>query len=159
MPPTPTTSVVATPTPTVTEPSDWTVSLSVAAGNEGSNQNLSFGAKQNATNGFDVGLDVPHPPLAPNSTFDAYFPSASDLFPQLDKDYQAPLVDTNDIRVWELIVTSISSDITLSWNISEIPPELVILIQTDTSVVDVRTQSSMVIPAGDNIVTMSAFRD
>jgi hypothetical protein len=149
---------VATPASTFTALLDWSISLTVSAGNEGINQNLAFGTKPNATDQFDTGLDVPHPPSAPDSTFDAYFASTSLLFPQLDKDYQAPLLASTDIRVWEMTMKSASTDMTLSWDISEIPPELEILVQTDTAVVDIRTQSSMMIPAGDDVVTISASR-
>jgi len=156
--PAPTTIFVTTPTPTVTTLLDWSIYLIATAGNEGSNHYLAFGTKPNATNDFDIGLDVPHPPAVPDSTFNAYFLSTSTLFPQLDEDYQAPLLDATDIRIWELTMTSATNDITLSWDISAIPPELGIVVQTDTTVVDMRTQSSMVIPAGDHIITISSSR-
>jgi hypothetical protein len=138
-------------------PSGWSVPMTAAAGTEGSNNNLEFGLKSSATDGYDSSIDVPHPPPGPNATFDAYFAINDALFPQLDKDYRAPLTLPNDVRVWTLMVKSASNSITLNWDTSKVPGDLFVFMNTGTSIIDMKAQSSLTLRAGNYglIITVS----
>jgi hypothetical protein len=125
-------------------PAEWTVPMTAVTDTEGSNSNLAFGTNSTATDGLDTGLDIPHPAAAPGATFDAYFQIVHPLFPQLDKDYRAP---ASSIQ-WTFKVYSSSEEITLNWDTSEIPMALSAYMNTGTGTVDMKAESSTVLPAG-----------
>ena len=71
---------------------EWTVPMVADAGTEGSNSDLEFGIHTDATDGFDLGIDVPHPPPGPTPPpFDTYFSIDDMLFPNLYKDFRAAI--------------------------------------------------------------------
>jgi len=86
----------------------------------GGNQNLQLGTRKGASDGFDSGLDTPHPPAMPGAVFDAYFEVDHHLFPQLDHDYRALEYSAQ----WILRVESQSEATTLSWDASGVPSDV-----------------------------------
>jgi hypothetical protein len=129
---------------------------SLAMSPDAANTNLEFGTRVGATDSFDTGVDVPHPPPAPGATFDAYFSITHVLFTQLDKDYRAPLT-CSDTEVWTLRVWSTSGAITLTWDASQICACLNARLNTGTQTINMKTQSSLNLPVGDYtlIITVS----
>jgi putative ABC transport system substrate-binding protein len=134
--------------------SGWFVPMIATAGSEGSNTNLEFGVTSGASDGFDNGIDVPHPPPGPSATFDAYFLISDQLFPDLDNDYRAPLATATDGRVWTLKVKSQSQEITLTWDASQIPSNLYAYMDTGTETIDMKAQNSITLPAGEQSLTI-----
>lgn len=74
-------------------------------------ETVTFGMNQNATDGFDSGLDEEAPPAPPGDAFFAHF--AIDGY-NLYKDFR-PV--TKDQTVWELQFDTGEDSITLSWNL------------------------------------------
>jgi len=141
--------VVGTVEP-VTAQSEWSVPMAAATTTEGNNPNLEFGANVNATDGFDSGIDIPHP--QPPTTFNAYFSIDDVLFPQLDKDYRAPAETT--IR-WTLHLESNAEEIALTWDASAVPEDIP-LWMTGTGVQeDMKAGNSTVLPAGTHELTIA----
>jgi hypothetical protein len=133
----------------VTEQQEWSVTMTAATATEGSNPNLGFGTNDDATDGFDSGIDIPHP--QPPTVFDAYFSISDGLFPQLDRDYRAP----GDTVEWALNVGSNPEEIGLTWDTSAVPQD-VPLWMTGTGVqVDMKDVSNTVLPAGTHDLTIS----
>ena len=133
----------------VTEQQEWSVPMTTATATEGSNPNLGFGTNEAATDGFDSGIDIPHP--QPPTVFDAYFSISNGLFPQLDKDYRAP----GDTVEWALHVGSNPEEIGLTWDASAVPQD-VPLWMTGTGVqVDMKDVSNTVLAAGAHDLTIS----
>jgi len=130
---------------------EWSVPMTATTDTEGNNLNLEFGTNISATDGYDSGIDVGHPPLGPGVTLDAYFSIVHPTFPQLDKDYRAPA----DSIQWTLHAESDSEDITLTWDTSGIPPELSAYMDTGISVINMKTQDNVVLPVGVYTITIS----
>ncbi len=130
----------------------WSVPISASTATEGSNTNLAFGIDSAAGDGFDIGKDMPHPPQAPQNTFDAYFVIVHPLFPQLDKDYRAPA----DVVKWVLHLESQSEEITLEWDPSGVPPGVSLLMTQDELNIDMKQVNSVVLPSGGYLLTISA---
>ena len=130
----------------------WSVPMTAATNSEGSNPNLTLGTNISATDGFDSGIDVPHPPPAPGATLDAYFSIVHPLFPQLDKDYRAP---TGSLQ-WTLHVQSSGQQITLSWDASGVPGNVSLWLTGSGLNVDMKTTSSTNLPAGNHSLTIAA---
>ena len=134
---------------------DWSVTMTAGAGTEGSNSGLAFGVWASATDGFDSGKDVPHPPPAPGATFDGYFNITDFLFPTLDKDYRAP---ANSIQ-WTLYVKSSSlpsgHSIILNWDASALPAGSSLQMQDGTNITDMVSQNSVTLSKGEHTITIS----
>jgi len=130
----------------------WSMPMTAATNSEGSNPNLRLGTNISATDGFDSGIDVPHPPPAPGATLDAYFSIVDSLFPQLDKDYRAP---TGSIQ-WTLHVQSSTQQITLSWDASGVPVNVSLRLTGSGLNVDMKTTSNTNLPAGTHSLTIAA---
>ena len=130
----------------------WSMPITAIAGSEGSNPNLRLGTNTGATDGFDSGIDVPHPPPAPGATFDAYFLIVHPLFPQLDKDYRVPAVSIQ----WTLNVQSSTQQITLSWDASGVPVNVSLRLTGSGLNVDMKTTSNTNLPAGTHSLTIAA---
>jgi hypothetical protein len=80
-------------------PTDWSVPMTATAGTEGSNPNLEFGTRLGATDTYNASIDIPSPPLGPGQTLSSYFSITHFLFPQLNKDFRAPM-NPGDTRQW-----------------------------------------------------------
>lgn len=133
----------------VTEQQLWSVTMTAATATEGSNPNLGFGTNIDATDGFDSGIDIPHP--QPPTVFDAYFSISDGLFPQLDRDYRAP----GDTIEWALHLGSNPEAIGLTWDASAVPQD-VPLWMTGTGVqVDMKDVNNTALPAGTHDLTIS----
>ena len=130
----------------------WSMPITAIAGSEGSNPNLRLGTNTGATDGFDSGIDVPHPPPAPGATFDAYFSIVHPLFPQLDKDYRAP---TGSIQ-WTLHVQSSTQQILLSWDASGVPVNASLRLIGPGLAIDMRAVNNTNLPAGIYSLTIAS---
>jgi hypothetical protein len=117
----------------------WTVPMAADAGPEGMNGDLEFGIYPDATDGYDSGIDLPHPPPGPTPPpFEAYFSIDDMLFPRLNKDFRGATPNE-----WTLEVRSTDQAIELTWDASEIPPELYAFMDTGTEMIDMRAQNSV----------------
>ncbi len=103
--------------PALAVPAEWSVPMTSTTATEGSNLNLEFGTNASATDDYDGGIDVPHPPPGPGVQSDAYFPINHLIFTGLDKDYRTPA----DSIQWTLHVESSSEEITLTWDATGVP--------------------------------------
>ena len=129
----------------------WTVPMTATAGAEGSNSDLEFGIYPDATDGYDSGIDVPHPPPGPTPPpFKAYFSIVSMLFPELNKDFRGETPNT-----WTLKVKSTGQNIQLTWDASGIPAGLWAIMDTGTQKIDMKAQDSVPLPAGDYTISIS----
>ena len=133
---------------TDTSPVEWSVPMMATTATEGNNPNLEFGTRTSATDGYDSGIDVGHPPLGPGVTLDAYFSIIHPTFPELDKDYRAPA----DSIQWTLHAESSIEDITLTWDAGSIPAELLAYMDTGISLINMKAQDNVVLPAGEYTV-------
>ncbi len=137
--------LVSVPIEPAAAQSEWSVPVTAVTASEGSNPNLEFGTKSGATDSFDAGMDMPHPPYL--TTFDVYFSVVHALFPQLDKDYRAP---ANTTIGWTLHVKSNTELITLTWDASAVPAEVPLWL-TEAEIglrVDMKAGNNTVLPAG-----------
>ena len=132
--------------------SQWSVPMTASAGAEGSNANLRLGTNNSATDGFDSGIDVPHPPPAPGATFDACFSIAHPLFPELNRDYRAPA----DSITWTLHVESGTQPISLSWNSSAVPENVQLRLTGPGLDIDMKAASNTTLAAGAYTLTVQA---
>ena len=137
--------------PWVTDHDAWSVPMTAVTATEGSNENLELGVRAGATDGYDSGIDVPHPPPGPGIGLDAYFSITDLLFPQLDEDYRAPA----DSIQWTLHVESSSEDITLTWDTSSVPADVSLYMDTGIGVINMKAQNTVVLPAGVYNITIT----
>ena len=94
--------------------SDWTLELTVRSTEPSAESvTLTFGWAEDATSGFDSGMDLPAPPSPPCGGFHAYF-SASGLFPELYRDIRA----IGDTTSWRLKVEGTGA--VISWGSEEV---------------------------------------
>lgn len=131
---------------------EWSVPITAVTAGEGNNPNLELGTNSAATDSFDSGIDMPHPPFP--STFDAYFSIVHALFPRLDKDFRA--TGNGTIR-WTLHVESNSEDVTLTWDASAVPAGMP-LWMTNSGLglqVNMKEDNSTVLPAGAYNLTIA----
>ncbi len=139
-------------TPALAGPTEWSVPMTAMTATEGSNLNLELGTNAGATDDYDSGLDVPHPPPGPAVTFDAYFSITDPLFSQLDKDYQA----SADSIQWTLHLESSSEDITLIWDISGLPADYSLTLSGAGPDIDMKAIPSTVLGTGIHSLTIIA---
>lgn len=139
--------------PAASEP-DWAVPMTSGTATEGANPNLGFGARNGATDGFDSGIDVPHPPLAPGAEFDAYFSIIDSLYPMLDRDYRTPA----DLIEWSLYLESGGESITLTWDASAVPADVQLSMSRPDLNIDMRAVGGTILPAGRDHVRILASR-
>ena len=140
---------------------EWYVPITTETATEGSNPNLGFGTNESATDGFDSGLDVPHPPTSPGATFDAYFiiPESHPIFGNsMDVDYRTPADEIN----WTLYATSSTETIDITWDSTGVPADVMLTMDTNgDGVADVNmvTENSTSLPAGTYEIIINAKRD
>jgi hypothetical protein len=130
--------------------SSWTVPMVADAGVEGINADLEFGIHPDATDEFDSGIDLPSPPPGPGALFEAYFSIVHPLFSRLNKDFRGEIPNE-----WTLEVKSTDQDIELTWDATAIPSELPALMDTGIEKINMKTQSSVVLSAGEYSITIS----
>jgi len=129
---------------------EWTVPMVADAGAEGSSSDLEFGIHTDATDGFDSGIDVPHPPPGPTPPpFDAYFSITDMLFPNLYKDFRAATPNN-----WMLEVKSTSNTIDLSWNCAAVPQGVNLRLINSGIDIDMKAQNSTILSAGSHTLTI-----
>ena len=135
---------------TAGSPTSW--SASITASITGTSDDAFFGVRPDATGGFDPAYDSPEPPPPPTSRYISaytyYSPNPSG-YKSLDVSYIAP----DNSLVWEsLRIKYVNEDdpdtpidITLTWNISDIPTNYsVCLYEGATLRADMRAVSSYV---------------
>jgi len=97
---------------------EWKVNLTVVFPDL--NDTVTFGVKQNATEGFDLNIDVSEPPAPPTGE-QAYF-----YYPENEKDWQQKLsesyVSQNYVIEFPLVVIypGLSTNITIEWNATDL---------------------------------------
>lgn len=138
-------------------PPEISVTMMAMAGSEGANLDLEFGISNEATDLFDSGIDALHPLPGPGQTFEAYFLTTDPVFPQLNGDYRAPIVEITDIRVWTLEIESDNEEIILTWDASGVPGNLVSFMDTGTQNIDMKLKSSLGLPAGQHSLVISMY--
>ena len=133
-------SVLPLSTAVVAAAEVWSVPMTATTATEGNNTDLKFGVDTVATDGFDMLIDMPHPPPAPYAKFDAYFNISDPTFSQLNWDYRGPSYPIQ----WTLYLKSDAEDINLTWDVSAVPGD--VLLQIDG--IDMKVQNSMTLAAG-----------
>ena len=122
--------------------SEWSVAVTACTMSEGSNPNLEFGTATGATDSFDSGVDLPHPPYP--TTFDAFFLVDHFLFPRLDRDYREP----SDVIQWVLHIESSLEEIAVSWDASAVPGDVTLWLTGAGVQIDMKAVSEAVLPPG-----------
>jgi hypothetical protein len=126
--------------------------MSASTITEGSNTNLRFGTNTAASDGFDSGIDVPHPPPGPSAKFDGYFSIIDPIFPQLDGDYRAPV----DMIQWSLYLKSNSEPIVLAWDVGTVPAGISLRMTGSGLDIDMKVSGGTSISAGTHSITIVA---
>lgn len=122
----------------------WSVPINATTITQGSNTNLRFGINIMASDSFDSGIDIPHPPPGPGAEFDGYFSIIDALFTQLDRDYRAPA----DLIKWSLRLKSNIEQILLTWDITGVPVNVSLRITGNRLDIDMKSISGTTLPAG-----------
>ena len=138
-------------TVSTTSASGWTVPMVADAGVEGSNPDLEFGVHPGATDGYDSGLDLPHPPPYPSAPFEAHFTITHSLFPSLNRDFRGGTVEQ-----WTLKLRSTAETIELSWNTDSVPIRVSLRMINAESDIDMKVTGNTVLPAGSHTLTIIA---
>ena len=138
---------------TAVNPTNW--SASVVASITGTSDSATFGVRPSATGGFDPAYDSPEPPAPPTSRYISaytYYSANPTGYKSLDMSYIAP---DNDL-VWDpLRIKYVNEDdpdtpidITLTWDISDIPTSYSVCLYKGASLVaDMRAVSSYMFSA------------
>jgi len=138
---------------TVTEaqPDSWNVPVTVSDGE--TDIQLMFGVDPGAKNGFDE-LDKPAPPPPVDiSVLYSYF-----LIDDRDSPTESLLHDIHNATTstWSLRVHQSSKDTIISWDVSDVPANIVLSLKIEDSEIDMKSQDSVVIPSDvDTIQFMS----
>ncbi len=88
----------------------WTMDISLSS--EGRTEVLILGSEDGASDGFDVGMDIPLPPPPPSSSFSTHL-VGSGPFDRLQTDIRATYS-------WSIYVVS-KEGITIAWNAAPVP--------------------------------------
>ncbi|MBM3238485.1 T9SS type A sorting domain-containing protein [Candidatus Poribacteria bacterium] len=130
----------------------WTLPIKVT-GEADITQYLTLGAHAQATEGFDRNLDEIAPPPVPQGMLpvQAYFPNNHPLFSRLTTDIK-PLAEAMS---WRFQVEIPEKPATLSWDASNLPGNLTVILDTDTDKIDMRTLSIYLLPAGTHQLTVT----
>ncbi|UCE19535.1 MAG: T9SS type A sorting domain-containing protein [Gemmatimonadota bacterium] len=126
--------------PKLTDPS-WKASIHLES--TGERKTLEFGVHEDATAGIDRGFDVAVPPLPPGDNVRTLqFEGENDLGVNFWRDIRG-----SENARWSLVFDS-ESEILLSWEVSEIPQDLSILLKTATEQIDMRAQTELQLHEG-----------
>lgn len=128
--------------PVAAAQSEWSVVVTACTTSEGSNLNLEFGTATGATDSFDSGIDLPHPPYP--TTFDAYFQIDHILFPRLDRDYR----EQGDAIEWVLHIESSVEEIAVSWDASAVPGDVTLWLTGAGVQKDMKAVCEAILPPG-----------
>jgi hypothetical protein len=131
----------------------WTASLT-ATSNDPLAETilLQFGVAPNATDGFDLGLDLPAPPAPPSSIkLNAYFLCSHQFVKQLKTDIRKSVDTVN----WQLSVRADSDGFALNWDISNIPAALTVMMGIGEEFIDMRNLSSRSFSSGTYSLTIT----
>jgi hypothetical protein len=101
---------------------DWTyrgLSISIPAADDFLWNTGAFGVVAGATDGFDEGVDVSHPPCPPSGPC-VYFPSTDALVTMLEEDYRGT-VGEGESAVWSIYISGSMVAADANWDISALP--------------------------------------
>lgn len=124
----------------------WEVKLNVTS-DAGGKDNATFGTADNATDGFDPGLDVPQPPggMAPYVYAYFWYPNNDPLYQKLSTSY----VKLANSMTWPLRIKLDTddgpADVTIEWNMTDIdkwPSDSNITLEIPDGEIDMRTNSN-----------------
>ena len=130
---------------------EWTVTIVADAGAEGSNPELELGVHPDATEGYDSGLDIPHPPPYPGALFQAHFSIAHSLFPTLNRDLRGQIPSE-----WTLKVMSTDEAIELSWTAEGVPGDVGLRLVGPEVDINMKLAGRITLPAGSHALTIEA---
>jgi len=131
----------------------WTASLT-ATSNDPLAQTilLQFGVAPSATDGFDIGLDLPAPPAPPSGIkLNAYFLCSHQFVKQLKTEIRKSVDTVN----WQLSVRADSDGFALNWDISNIPAALSVMMGIGEESIDMRKLSSRSFSSGTYTLTIT----
>lgn len=133
---------------------EWTFSVEVESG--AFSQNMKFGARVGATDGFDIDFDAPSPPPLPGSSKNAYFSISNPIFNTLFQDNRNVLDQSNPSEKWELKVQS-DEEVTIAWDSSSIPDQVKNMKLIDgTDIMEMKAASRYSLPSGSRTVYIQA---
>jgi hypothetical protein len=126
----------------------WMAAINIVSGDGNAIQlNREFGVAAEGTEGFDIGLDLPVPPSpAGGLTLDAYFQGEGQIFNRFQRQIKSP----SDSQIWILRVSS-ESAFTLTWDITNLPSQLDVVIENGSNKIDLRKQEFLNIPGGEYV--------
>jgi len=116
-------------------------------------QILTFGADPSASDGFDLNYDIVLPPPAQSPIgLDTAF-RIIDIFPRLSRDIKLK----GDANQWQLDVLSETGQIRLDWDIAGIPTDKCAFLQNGETIINMRTQNSLVLSQGGYSLTLEVL--
>ena len=107
---------------------------------------IEIGHYETATVNYDIGLDIPKAPLAPNSTLNLAIPHP-EWNHILSDDFAVdirPEVSGTEINTWNFAGIT-SEDVTLSWDFESLPDELNVDLYVGNQVIDMTTILSILV--------------
>ena len=133
------TAIIILPFVTFPALASWEVPLTITSATKTLERIFAF--DENSTDGYDPGLDQPHPPII--GDFNAFF--------QIDGDKL--IKDTRPGGPWLLVVLNTTgAGFMISWDISSVPSSVGLFLDS----VNMREQPSQTFPAGDHDITIVA---
>ncbi len=131
----------------------WTASLTATSNDPlAKTILLQFGVAPNATDGFDIGLDLPAPPAPPSAIkLNAYFLCSHQFVKQLKTEIRKSVDTVN----WQLSARADINGFALSWDISNIPAALSVMMSIGEESVDMRNLSSRSFSSGTYSLTIT----
>ncbi len=132
---------------------NWTASLTATSNDPlAKTILLQFGVAPSATDGFDIGLDLPAPPAPPDAIkLNAYFLCSHQFVKQLKTDIRKSVDPVN----WQLSVRADINGFALSWDISNIPAALSVMTDIGEQSIDMRELSSRSFSSGTYSLTIT----
>jgi len=128
----------------------WEGTITASLGS-GRIQNLTFGLSPDATEGFDMGLDIPLPPATqPPISLDFAFSVSHPLFPRLRRDIR----EYGKLAQWSLNLRADNEDIKLTWDMSNIPDEDSVILKVDDKIVDMKKRDFLALSRGVYSITL-----
>ncbi len=114
-----------------------------------------FGVDGNATDGFDRDYDVTAPPAPTVNALDAYFPCTHEVVTRLATDMKTDA----DTITWTLKVTVPSgSTLDMNWDVSNSPSDKMLVMNTGSASIDMKTQSSTTFETGSYSLSITSSK-
>jgi PKD repeat protein len=134
----------------------WIANITCSAGNW--SQNVTFGANDAGTDGYDAVLDILAPPAPPSPGTDVYFPVDDPIFDRFYGDIKYVVNAMNTERTWTLYVLSKDSDLNLAWDVAQIPANVLCILNVSNSDYDMKSVPSVTLTKSNSYyqVTITA---